>query len=64
MPDLRTEREKQIEARHIAICNDYRQLREQQPNVSKHRIHCYIASKYGMTYPSIAKILTAKGLNN
>lgn len=63
MTDLRTDREKAKAARDHAICNEYRQLRAEQPSTSKHRLHCYIASKYGVTYPTIAKILTEKGIN-
>lgn len=62
MTDLRTAREKMKDARDKAICNEYRQLRTEQPSMSKHRIHCYLADKHGVTYPTIAKIVTSNGI--
>lgn len=61
--DLRTDAEKAKAERDAKIVADYLAIRAESPEYSKHRVHCFLAERYGMTYPTISKIVTAAGVN-
>ena len=62
--DLRTKAQKERDERDAKIISDYLASRSESPEYSRHRVHCFLASRYEMTYPTIAKILTAAGVNH
>lgn len=60
--DIRTKVEKEREAKHRAICNDFLTLTNEMAGVAAHRIFHVIADKYSMTIPGVRNIVIKAGL--
>lgn len=60
--DMRTVAEKEREARHKAICEEYLTLALASPSTSRYRLLTAIATHHKLTIPGVRKILIKAGL--
>lgn len=60
--DIRTKSERERDAKHKAICNDYLTLSNEMAGVAAHRIFHVIAERHGMTIPGVRNIIIKAGL--
>lgn len=60
--DIRTKTEKEREAKHRAICNDFLTMTNEMTGIAAHRIFTVIAQRYGMTTPGVRNIVIKAGL--
>lgn len=60
--DIRTPIEKERDARHSQICNDYVAYAHKFPNASPNRLFSIIAQQYNMSIPGVRNILVKNNL--
>lgn len=51
--DIRTEREKERDAKKELIVNEYCELKKLHTAASPHRLYKVLAERHGLTYPTI-----------
>ena len=60
--DIRTPIEKERDARHMQICNDYVAYLQKFPNASPNRLFGIIAQQYNMSIPGVRNVLIKHNL--
>ena len=62
MVDIRTQHEKERDARHESICQMFLDWSNEHPELAPHRIMSVIANQYKMSVPGIKSIIVRNGL--
>jgi len=60
--DLRTAKQKQLDAAHNKVAARYTYYRERAPQASDHQIFCRLSEEYGLSRAHIRKICIRKGV--